>query len=243
MDRYCCKYDFSRALVHVPDAPSEIVDALWNAPDELVDSGTRLTGKQCVRTTVKLEVDAQTYVVKRHRERSIRHFAKQCFCRSRAARCWDDTWLLLESNYPTPRPVAYRENRLGPLRGNSYYVYQYIEGKTLIELAACCKNQRLLRQYVTQLAEVWRWHRSLCVILSDGHPANFVVDTAGKMWVIDLDKLQWIRNKETLDKLLQQSFLSTLRGVFGDYRIVEYGVQKLRQVLSPTGRRQQPIAA
>lgn len=231
MERFHYQRDFSRAIVFVPAARPAIVDALWNHPELLIEHGQRLTYKQCVRTTVKVDFEEESFVVKRHRERSLRHFAKQCFSRSRAAACWRDTWFLIDHGYPTPAPVVYRENRLGPLRGHSYYVYQYIPGHTLIDLATGLKNQRLLRQYVAQLVNIWSWHQRLRVVLNDGHPGNFIIDVTGKMWVIDLDKLHRIPEHVDLDPLLRQSFQNTLNGVFGDRYVLRYGMNKLDRIL------------
>ena len=226
------KTTFLRSLVYEPDADPELVESLWREPDHLIDGGDRLVQKRCVRTTVKWVAGEETYVIKRHRERSWRHQFKQFFCRSRAQRCWDDTWYLIDHGYPTPRPVAYVEDRLGPLRGNSWYVYQYVEGRTLKDLATGLKNQRLLRRYIAELADIWQMHARLGVSLSDGHPANFIVDATGKMWVIDLDKLQRIGHSEKQSERLRESFLSAVNGVFGDQFVVRYGLQKLDEALA-----------
>lgn len=222
---------WNKSVVYAEDADPELIEQLWSAPDSFVDSGKRLDQKDCVRTTVRYEAKAERYVVKRHRERSWRHFAKQCFSRSRAEKCWADTWFLVKYGYPTPRPVAYRENRLGPLRGNSYYVYEYQEGRTLKELATGSKNQRLLRKYVTQLAEIWRLHSQIGINLSDGHPANIIVDALGKMWMIDLDKLKFLPDNEKRSAKLQATFESTMCGVIGDQRIVNFGMKKYREIV------------
>jgi len=219
-------------MVYEPDAHADLIDTLWRDPDSLIDVGDKLIQKKCVRTTVKLAADEEFYVIKRHLERSWRHQFKQCFSTSRAAKCWNDTWRLVERGYPTPRPIAYRENRFGPLRGSSFLVYQYVEGKTLKDLAAGLKNQRLLRHYVSQLAGIWRMHKTLGINLNDSHPGNFVIDSTGKMWVIDLDKLQYIKRPQRQSQWLTDSFMKTLKGVFGDQSVIRYGTQKIDEILN-----------
>ena len=225
MDRFQHKSTFRKAMHYDALACEELIGSLWNNPDELIDTGQRLKKKHCVRTTVSLKTPIEQYVVKRHVERSWRHIVKQWFCISRAQRCFTDTLFLVDNKYPTPRPSAIWEERLGPLRGRSYYVYEYVSGTTLRELAGPMKNQRLLRQYVRQLAEIWRMHWQLNVNLHDGHPENFIVAPSGKIWVIDLDKLQYLSGMPDSIKQeqLTRSFIHTLQGVFGDYRIVNYG--------------------
>ena len=70
-------------MVFVAEANPDVVDALWEKPDFLVDAGRKLVEKQCVRTTVRLNIDDEMLVVKRHLERSWRHFVKQCFSKSK----------------------------------------------------------------------------------------------------------------------------------------------------------------
>ena len=222
-ERFESRFAWNKAVVFTDVAHPQLVEQLWNDPDAIVDTSQKLVEKQCVRTTVRFAVGAERYVVKRHVERSWRHFAKQLVSRSRAEKCWSDTWYLINSGYPTPRPVAYRENRLGSLRGNSYYVYEYIHGQTFKELATGLKNQRLLRQLVNQLTEIWMQHHLLGINLSDGHPANFIVDATGKMWVIDLDKLVYLPKSVDNLEALRATFESTMQGVIGDAGILQYG--------------------
>lgn len=234
MDRFTQKSTFFKSMQYDSLTCEELVGSLWNNPDQLIDSGERLKKKHCVRTTVALKTPTGQCVVKRHVERSWRHIVKQWFCISRAQRCFNDTLFLVENGYPTPRPIAYWEERLGPLRGRSYYVYEFAAGTTLRELAGPMKNQRLLRQYVKQLAEIWRLHWQLDVNLHDGHPENFIVAPSGKIWVIDLDKLQYLRGMPHTIKResLTDSFMQTLQGVFGDYRIVNYGKRLITEMFA-----------
>ncbi len=231
MDRFQFRKTFRKAMAFDPNAHADLIESLWDDADEMVDQGDRLISKKCVRTTVRLAAEEQQFVVKRHLERSWRHQCKQFFCRSRAQRCWNDTWYLVDNGYPTPRPTAYLEKRLGSLRGCSFYVYRYVEGQTLKELGTGLRNQRMLRRYVLQMVEIWRLHKLLHVNLTDGHPANFIIDATGKMWVIDLDKLQFVHSPRKLNTLLRASFDSALRGVIGDRLVIEFANQKINEAL------------
>ena len=234
MDRFQQRQKFFRTMRFDKDACPELIDRLWNEPDRLILQGEQLKKKQCVRTTVLFESAVDVYVVKRHLERSWRHIVKQWFSRSRAERCWRDTWFLIENGYPTPQPIAFREERFGALRGNSYYVYQYVAGRTLREIAAPLKNQRKLRDYVRQLCGIWSLHQRLQVNLTDGHPENIVIAPSGKLWIIDLDKLQYLQGvpKSVQNRELERSFMATLRGVFGDAGVLKYGQEKIAEVLA-----------
>ena len=236
MDRFLQKKQFQRSMMYVADANAALVEQLWACPDELVDAGNKLVEKQCVRTTVRFSCEDEIFVVKRHRERSWRHFAKRFFSNSRAENCWSDTWYLIANGYPTPRPIAYCENRMGPFRGNSWYAYEYISGTTFKDAATGNRNQRQLRDYVNKLVEIWALHRNLQINLTDGHPANFIVDATGKMWVIDLDKLQYLNSRTDVDDVLRRSFESTIRGVIGDRFVVEYALSQLESRFTDIAR-------
>ena len=82
---------FFAYMRHVVDPPTDLIELLWNSPDELVKMGKPLIRKRCVRTTVLIRFDGHDYVVKRWLERSWRHALKQFVLPSRAARCWRDT--------------------------------------------------------------------------------------------------------------------------------------------------------
>ena len=232
MPRFAFKKSFTQALVYDPDLDQEFVDQLWTNPNSLVESCEPLIRKDCVRTTVRLDCEIESFVIKRHVERSWRHFVKQCVSKSRAEKCWNDTWYLFDNGYPTPRPVAFLENRLGILRGNSYYVYQFVRSQTLKAKATGSTNQRHIRNYITQLVEIWGLHDLLNVNLSDGHPANFLIDATGKMWVIDLDKLKRLPPTPERTQLLQSTFERTLRGMIWEPSLISFGIEKLRQKLS-----------
>ncbi len=229
-ERFQVRHRLGKAMKYVPDADVDLMERFWYQPDQLIEEGDRLTAKRCVRTTVKLAANPEFLVIKRYLERSWRHQTKQLFCRSRAEKCWHDTWFLVDNGYPTPAPVAYLENRFGPLRGSSYYVYQFVEGRTLKELATGMKNQRLLRYYVSKLADIWKFHARLGVNLADGHPANFIVDATGKLWVIDLDKLQYFRWSDRPSRLAS-SFIEAVTGVIGDRAIIRYAQQRIARTL------------
>ena len=232
MDRFSTRSTFTKAMSCLASADEALVERLWADPNSLVDCGEKLVQKDCVRTTVRLNAHYEQFVVKRYVERSFRHFAKQCVSRSRAQRCWTDCWYLYDHGYPTPMPIAYFEERLAFLRGSSFFVYEFVEGKTLRDKAAGENNQRLIRKYILQLVDIWRLHFRLRVNLTDGHPANFLINSAGKMWVIDLDKLQRFPIHAEIVPCLKSSFESTMRGVFYDPAILKFGQDKLEQALA-----------
>ncbi len=189
------RHSFCAYIRHVPHPPGELVELLWNAPDELVEMGKPLVRKRCVRATVLVRIGNRDYVVKRWVERSWRHALKQLVLPSRAARCWRDTLSLLKHGVSTPSPVAYREDRFGPFRGTSYYVYSYVPGRTLRDAHdASPSSGKLESDLASQAVRMWRQMGGARVSLSDPSLLNFIVDPTGRLWAIDLDKLRHHRS-------------------------------------------------
>lgn len=226
------KSTWMRKVAAVPYTAEGLVNWLWNDPDGLLEFGKPLVEKKCVRTTVRLTFADEQFVVKRYVERSFRHLLKQMIQPSRAKRCWDDTLRLSNAGFPTPAPIAYREDRFGPFRGRSFYVYEYQAGQTLLECCRHLTNQRLLRNYVIQIVSIWQLQRELRVSLHDANPGNFIIDRSGKIWVIDLDKLRHETRDERLDERLRKSLQFLLQGVFGDQAIIRFGTRKFEEMMS-----------
>jgi hypothetical protein len=231
MERFQSRKDWTRALVHHISAPDPLVELLWENPEALIAMGRKLVQKKCVRTTVRVDLDGFSLVIKRYVERSWRHGLKQSVMPSRAARCWNDTWYLLSGGYPTPRPFAYREARFGGLRGDSYFVYEFVEGRTLLDVAGYCDNQRLLRQFVDDVIRIWGLNYDLGVCLHDGLPDNFVVDWQRKMWAIDLDKLNHLPNRLRLRRRLAETFSQLLYGMTSDDQLISEAQRKLDELI------------
>lgn len=80
-------------------------------------------------TVVKFELDGQTFVVKRYNMKNIWHRLRRAFRTTRAASCWQLAHCLLLMGIKTAKPIALIENRFLGLRGTSYLVMEYVNGK------------------------------------------------------------------------------------------------------------------
>jgi hypothetical protein len=199
--------------------PEELIAALWVDPCALVTGGTTLQARG-VRRTVCLEWASQRYVLKHYVEQSWRHAMKGSVMRSRAWAAWRTSHRLADAGVRTPRPVAYVENRWGPLRRDSFLLYPYIPGRTLQACLAgeapaleCWQFERLWQR----LGKLWRHMRRLRVSLADANVGNFIVDAHGKLWVIDLDKARFYRRGSSAAHQLQIRWQQLLRSA-GHYQ-------------------------
>ena len=195
-ERYRSYRSLRRHLHCLGDLPEEFVASLWAAPDAVVDGGIPLIPENAARTTVEVRYGGRRFVVKRHRPRSCRHAAKDALLPSKAKTCWLATLRLREANVRTPQPVAYVEQRLGPLCGRSYYAYEYVEGETLRDyFGSKALSAAAIDGIARQMVRLWRTFGRLRVSHPDMHFGNFIVDGRKRLWVIDLDKIRWHRSE------------------------------------------------
>ena len=135
------------------------------------------------------------FVLKHYREPTRRHAFKQLVSQSRARKTWRFAHRLADAGVTTPRPVAYIENRWGPLRRDSFLVYPYVEGRLLQNCIAeeAKQSPSVHDRLWCQIHELWKRLLELRVSLGDTNLANFIVSPDGQIWLIDLDKSRFHR--------------------------------------------------
>lgn len=177
-----------------PTIPADLSEALWRAPLTVVAKGEPLR-QVGSRSTVRLTWQNRVFVLKHYVEPTLRHALKQNFARSRARTTWNSAFRLIQLGIPTPQPVACVENRLGPIRGDSFLMYPYVEGQTLHAFVNGddVRHSPLLDKIGSQLACFWQNLRRLRISLGDTNFRNFIVANAGQLWVIDVDKVRFHR--------------------------------------------------
>ena len=181
--------EFDRSL------PGEIVDQLWQDPDGVIESGEILkAGSRC--TVVRVDGKSSAWVLTRYNLRGWLHTARHALLRTRARRCWLSGLRLIRAGVSTPRPVAYREDRWGLLRGRSYLLTNFIAGTKLYSRLKCAAPTPLMvNDIMRQMAEFWHQFHELGVSHGDMKLANVLIDTDSRLWVIDLDSMRQHRRK------------------------------------------------
>jgi hypothetical protein len=167
----------------------DLVSTLWTDPESLLGRGDPLQTSGA-RQTVRLEWNAQPFVLKHYQAPTRRHSLMHLVLPSRAWKTWAFAHRLVAAGIATPRPVACIENRWGPFRRDSYLMYPYVEGRTLRTcIAEDAKQSPPVRERLwQQISELWQRLVELRVSLQDTNLANFIVSPSGQIWLIDLDK-------------------------------------------------------
>jgi hypothetical protein len=165
----------------------EFATNLWNRTEAIVARGVVLR-KTRLRSAVLVEADGCMYVIKHYFPRSLRFSLKQRIIGSQAYRSYRVGRVLSEAGVRTPRPVACIEHRWRGLHRDCFLVYPHVEGGSLRSSI----NQGYLNDF--EIASAWRQLRSLWeqlislrVGLRDANIGNFIVDSTGMLWLIDLD--------------------------------------------------------
>lgn len=184
---------------HDKSLPGDLVERLWSNPASLLDSGEVLY--RCDRRRlVRLAWNELSYVIKHYQEPKRRHALKSLLRPSRARTTWETSRRLVALGVPTPPPVAYVENRWGPLCRDSHLMYAYVEGNTLRQLfegepSHAHDQDSLSEQFTNVLSQV----EQLGAVLGDPNLGNFVVAPEGRLWVIDHDKTLFPRSNSAAE--------------------------------------------
>jgi tRNA A-37 threonylcarbamoyl transferase component Bud32 len=125
-DRYLAVFD--RSFCQEPEAINFIrnIDTLMKHGDYLKNGDT---------SSVSHSVwNNKNIVTKQYIHRGFFHSLRHTIKRSRALRGWLNGHRLLNLGIPTPKPLAYLEQRKGLLVWESYLVTEYVDGRNLSDL-------------------------------------------------------------------------------------------------------------
>ena len=140
-----------------------------------------------------LRVGQLKIVIKRHNYKSAWHKFKRLFRKTRASRNWYYSRLLLANGILVPPPVGFVETRIGPLRRESYYLYEHVDGITGDAYFdryrhAPDKIERAMDFIVDLVARIGR----LGLIHGDVRVANLIFSD-DRIWLLDFDDMRPIR--------------------------------------------------
>lgn len=106
------------------------IAAVVNDLDVLLDNKNNVFYKNTAgdaTTIAVVSIDGHKFVVKRYNIRGFWHFLKNIFRKSYAHKAWFNIKVLKGLNIPTLTPVALIEKYIGPFKGKSYLITEYIE--------------------------------------------------------------------------------------------------------------------
>jgi tRNA A-37 threonylcarbamoyl transferase component Bud32 len=182
---FACERDWRYFRVYDRSMASPEMRAFLADPDASLDlPETRYLKQGNTCTLWLVRIDDRLLVVKRYNLKRLSHRIGRALRRTRAAVSWENAHRLGMYGIATARPVALLERRLGPLRGEAWFVSEYIAGDDVLRLCAE-PAQDVARQVLDLLAQL-----SQCRIShGDMKGSNIILAEQGPQ-IIDLDAMR-----------------------------------------------------
>jgi RIO-like serine/threonine protein kinase len=200
-------------IIRQQGASPELVQGVVSDIDALLGQGETLKASgRCA--VVRLHgAGGAEWTARRFKTKGPWHTAAHGFLRSKALWSWRNATLLSQSGLDTPEPVLCAEERcLGVLRMQSVFVTRYAEGRSLWEMVASgeLRGERLI-EVAAQFGRIWETFGRLGIGHGDMKATNFIVDSANRIWMIDLDSMRVHKNGPLLVRRRRQDLERFMR--------------------------------
>ena len=185
-----CKKSFSSFVLCQRKYYTSAMESFLQNPDMAFHNpGTSLLKAGNTATVVCYKIDGKQLVVKRYNMKNRFHALRLSFKKTRADISWRSAHLLLRNRINTPKPVAIKEIRFGPLRNRSFFIYEYIKGKNARQffLDAKTEEAKILAESIINL---FYKLKSLKISHGDMKATNIMIHD-NKPFFIDLDSMRW----------------------------------------------------
>ncbi len=200
------------------------------AEPEAMFSNARFLKQGHTATVVRVQGDHGDWVMKRYNIKNFWHGVSRAFRPSRASGCWQSAFRLELLGIATPRPLAMREDRIGPLRQKAYLLTDFTGGTDLqawvLKLGAS-QPPSWLDQQVYRMFDIL-WHAR--VSHGDMKATNLIVEDE-QLMVIDLDAMRWHRSA----RCFKRAFAKDLQRFMDNWK--GHTWQHIQQLLQPLAAR------
>ena len=188
-----CVKTWTKFVVYRRKIESPSLQAFIDDPDAVMEKGKSL--KQGNSSTVALvEIDGNSYVVKRYNLKSPWHFLRRMWRPSRAWVSWRNAHTLKLLGIATPAPRLMMERRIGFLRGQAYFVSKFNNGEDVLSaVSEQSTNSKLWQRMLAQFEELFCIMREYGIVHGDTKASNFILGKT-RLKVLDLDAMQMGRS-------------------------------------------------
>jgi RIO-like serine/threonine protein kinase len=166
---------------------SRLLGRITTEPDRAMQSLGQTLKHDGTTSVVRIEENGQCWVIKRYNTKNPWHALRRTVRRSRAANCWHMSALLTAAGVRVPAPVAYMEKRVGPLRGRSYFVYEYVDAEDLLSYMMTHTNTCDIDHVIQKVTDTFTALHAAKINHGDMKATNLMVDGDQEIALIDLD--------------------------------------------------------
>lgn len=165
------------------------VKCLIADPDKSIADG-KLIKRGNTSTVALATIDDQCVLIKRYNIKNWKHAVNRAFRSTRAFRSWTNAHRLGFYGINTPKPIAFVEERWGPLRRKAYYISEYCSGDTSLDFFhnPGIEQKRKL-QIAESIAEQLIKLRNLKISHGDLKASNILI-SGDQVLLIDLDSMK-----------------------------------------------------
>ena len=141
-------------------------------------------------TVASTMVDGQCILIKRYNIKNWKHAVNRAFRPTRAFRSWTNAHRLDFYGINTPKPIAFVEERWGPLRRKAYYISEYCSGDTSFDFFHNLEiEQKRKIQIAGAIVEQLKKLRNLKISHGDLKASNILI-SGDRIILIDLDSMK-----------------------------------------------------
>lgn len=190
-EKFITKQKFTSRVVCEKKNYSLALQSVFDNPDSFLCSSTTPVLQDNFKSRIGvIDVDGKKLVIKRHNYKSRWQQFKRYFRRTKSSRSWYFSQLLIQNKISIPHPIAYIEKRIGPLRGMSYFLYEYVEGIQGEEyLKSMSHSPKEAAHVIASILEVIDTMQDLQLIHGDIRLANFIFSKE-KLYLLDFDDVR-----------------------------------------------------
>jgi tRNA A-37 threonylcarbamoyl transferase component Bud32 len=182
------KHKNKSGMVDRQYASKEILALLENPDRAFFHETAQLLKVGGSSTVVKVEINGQALVIKRYNTKSIRHFLRRLFRKTRAFNAWRLAQKLSMFGTKTAAPIAFIEERYVGLPIRSYYITEYVSNINADDyFTNHFRQEDKIAIMVDRIARLLNSLTKLAISHGDLKITNILIDENEQPVLIDLD--------------------------------------------------------
>lgn len=133
--------------------------------------------------------DGRKLVIKRYNTKNQWHAFRRLLRRSRAQNCFEFALTLQQLGVATAPPVAFVEERFGPLKGRSWLITEFVEGPVCLDYIQESASSREAGEIAARLERVFQKLAKANITHGDMKATNYILRNRREPVLLDLDAM------------------------------------------------------